>query len=327
MKLIFIFIFTVYVLYNAVYNSNNRNNFGGVLIKGLNKSVTYKQYYDKVRRTRKRTTSQRVNTTKTYLVWLILLSGDVELNPGPATVVTCTTCQQTFARTSRLRNHQLSAAPTSCEICNAVFCHESRKQQHMLREHVGSGTGGGGTPLQNDLDLPILSSTGYHETDEYKAAIDEHHSTIRSQTNTGSEWRNVNVEIPPTFSYRDLKVLLDEVRNEEHGAFKIIIGFGSMLYDTVNQVYRYFYVSNNHYLFDRAFTISTNRDMTTFFNKILSLQLTDKYYLQRPSSGWTLAGLPNLKIRVMRLRGVPIGAGVQLPAHIKNSKSIIGLTR
>ena len=29
----------------------------------------------------------------------------------------------------------------------------------------------------------------------------------------------------------------------------------------------------------------------------------------------------------MRLRGVPIGAGVQLPAHIKNSKSIICLTR
>ena len=29
----------------------------------------------------------------------------------------------------------------------------------------------------------------------------------------------------------------------------------------------------------------------------------------------------------MRLRGVPIGAGVQLPAQIKNSKSIIGLTR
>ena len=199
-------------------------------------------------------------------------------------------------------------------------------EQHKLREHVGSGTGGGRTPLQNDLDLPILSPTGYHVTDEYKAAIDEHHSTIRSKTSTGSEWKNVNVQIPPTFSYRDLNVLLDEIRNEEHGAFKINIGFGSMLYNTVNQVYRYFYISNNHYLFDRAFTISTNRDMTTFFNKILSLQLTDKYYLQRPSSGWILAGLPNLEIQVMRLRGVPIGAGVQLPTHIKNSKSIIGLT-
>ena len=29
----------------------------------------------------------------------------------------------------------------------------------------------------------------------------------------------------------------------------------------------------------------------------------------------------------MRIRGVPIGTGVQLPAHIKNSKSIVSLTR
>ena len=125
MKLIFIFIFTVYVLYNAVYNSNNRNNFGGVLIKGLNKSVTYKQYYAKVRRTRKRTTSQRVNTTKTYLVWLILLSGDVELNPGPATVVTCTTCQKTFTRPCRLHDHQATANPVSCDVCQEIFCHRN----------------------------------------------------------------------------------------------------------------------------------------------------------------------------------------------------------
>ena len=55
--------------------------------------------------------------------------------------------------------------------------------------------------------------------------------------------------------------------------------------------------------------------MTDFYNKILSLDLTDKYYFQRPSLGLVLAGLPNLEIRVMRLTGVPIGAGVQLPAH------------
>ena len=38
-------------------------------------------------------------------------------------------------------------------------------------------------------------------------------------------------------------------------------------------------------------------------------------------------GLLNVEIRVMKIRGVPIGTGVQLPAHIKNSKSIVSLTR
>ena len=49
-------------------------------------------------------------------------------------------------------------------------------------------------------------------------------------------------------------------------------------------------------------------------------------YMQRPSSGWVLAGLPNVEIQVMRMPGIPIGAGVQLPGYIKKSKSIVGLT-
>ena len=137
----------------------------------------------------------------------------------------------------------------------------------------------------------------------------------------------INVQIQPDFTYGDLKTLLDKVRCDEHGVFKINVGFGSMLYDTVNKIYRYYYVSSNHYLFDRAYMISSNSDMTAFLHKILSLDLSEKYYFQRPSSGWILAGLPNIEIRIMRIRGVPIGAGIQLPAYITNSRSIINLTK
>ena len=129
---------------------------------------------------------------------------------------------------------------------------------------------------------------------------------IRTHRINGKEWITINTQLPTNYTYGDLKTMLDEVRGNEHGAFKINIGFGSMLYDTVNNIYRYYYISSNHYLFDRAYTISIN-DMTDFFDRILSLNLTEKYYLQRPSSGWVLVGLPNMEIRVMRIRGVPIG--------------------
>ena len=102
-----------------------------------------------------------------------------------------------------------------------------------------------------------------------------------------------------------------------------MIGFGSTLYDTVNKVYRYYYISTNYYLFDRAYTISTNHDMTDFFDRIFSLNLDEKYYFQRPSSGWVLVGLFNVEMQVTRKGSVPIGAGVQLPARIKSSKSIV----
>ena len=48
--------------------------------------------------------------------------------------------------------------------------------------------------------------------------------------------------------------------------------------------------------------------------------------MQCPSSGWVLAGVPNIEIRVYRFHNIPIGASTVLPPHIKRSKSIIGLT-
>ena len=114
-------------------------------------------------------------------------------------------------------------------------------------------------------------------------------------------WKKINRQLSSNFTYGDLKRMLDEVKSDEVGAFKINLGFGSMLYDTIDKIYRYYYVSTNHYLFDRAYTISTNRDITAFFNKILAIDLAENYYFKRPNSRWILAGLPNIEIKIMRL--------------------------
>ena len=100
----------------------------------------------------------------------------------------------------------------------------------------------------------------------------------------------------------------------------------AVYYDTVNQKYRYYYTSSNHLLFDRAFTVSTNHDMLDFFDKILSLDLINTYYMKRPSSGWILAGLPNIEVRIYRLKGIPIGTGVRLPDYLTHSRSLMSLT-
>lgn len=268
------------VWHNRILNTKTLNDEAGALVKIFQTYASQKNFYEQYRQKRqKRSRNDNTQTARfVLLLRMLLLCSGIESNPGPVSVQ-CQTCNQTFNRSSRLAKHQASASPTSCEICGVVFCHESRKQQHILRQHTGTGVGGDGssrTPITIDMDSPILPPTGYQQTPEYQNAIDEHYSVIRSQTNTSTEWKIINRQIPPSFSYGDLKVLLDEVRNSEHGAFKVNIGFGSMLYDTVNQVYRYFYISSNHYLFDRAFTISSNHDMTAFFNKIVSLQLTDK---------------------------------------------------
>ena len=56
--------------------------------------------------------------------------------------------------------------------------------------------------------------------------------------------------------------------------------------------------------------------MNAFFNKIVSFDISNNYYLKRPNSGWIVVSLP-----------VPIVVGVELLEHVKKSKSIISLTR
>ena len=188
--------------------------------------------------------------------------------------VTCAICERTFNRRSRLDAHIAKRAEIiTCDKCPELFCYEYQLTQHKQTAHV---TGGSGVQLQHDstLDTPILPDSGHPQTTAYQEAINDNYTKICNRTINTTTKKTINKQLTPNFTYGDLKRLLMEIRRGESSAFKINIGFVLMLFDTVNEVYRYFYVSSNNLLFNRAFTISTNNDMTDFFNKIVSLDLT-----------------------------------------------------
>ena len=62
--------------------------------------------------------------------------------------------------------------------------------------------------------------------------------------------------------------------------------------------------------------------MIDFYKKIVFLDILDNYYLKWPSSGYVLGRLPNVEMRVYRMRGIPIGTSVELPEYVQKSKSI-----
>ena len=199
--------------------------------------------------------------------------------------------------------------------------------------HFGSGGGGGGgggnAPGSSlaDLNEVIVGHTSYQDRAEYEEVLEEHRNVIRSQDINRPEWRRINRQIGPDFTYGDLKSLLNEVMRTEVGAFKINAGFGVVLYHVVQQEYRYFYISNNQLLFDRAFTISNRRNMTELFEKIRRINLAQNFFYQRPNSSWVLAGVPNIQIKIYRIPGIPIGTGIlELPEFLKKSRSVVGLT-
>ena len=104
-KLTFAFLFTVYMIYNAVYNHNNVKNHHGYSVKYV-KDYAKNNYYETVKKRRsiiRKRYNMKQQNFSTYLIRLLVLCGDVELNYGP---VMCDTCNQRFDRPSRLANHQ-----------------------------------------------------------------------------------------------------------------------------------------------------------------------------------------------------------------------------
>ncbi len=62
------------------------------------------------------------------------------------------------------------------------------------------------------------------------------------------------------------------------------IGSWITLYNPIRQQFRYLYCSTNQYLFDRPKDVSTRADSNTFFQKILELNIKNRYYCQWPGS-------------------------------------------
>ena len=241
----------------------------------------------------------------------------IKCNP---TGLHCQNCQKTFSQRCRYEIHIRSQH--SCNECLQKFCSEIILERHIRTAHTGQGL-----VFDHDQDEAICPDSGHRETQEYLDFIRKHYNKIGSKVTDFPYRKIINKEIPASFSYKDLKKLLEQVRNQETGTFKINLGFGCVLYDVINKTYRYFYVSANHLIFERAYTISRYEDMEELYDKILRLDLADNYYMKRPSSSWVLVSLPNIEIQVFRLKGVPIGGAVILPDYIKNKRSIIGLNR
>ena len=153
----------------------------------------------------------------------------------------------------RLNHHTESALPnTSCKHCNKRFCFDSQLRQHLVTFHLGGGI----SARPADLNQPIVGQSPYQELAAYEEVLAQHMDVIKSDEINQTLWKRINREIEPDFTYGNLKSLLDGLMDKEVSVFKINIGFGVILYNTVEQIFKYFYVSNNSYLFEKSVTIS-----------------------------------------------------------------------
>ena len=223
----------------------------------------------------------------------------------------CGHCKTDFKTPARLEKHLENQKNLVCLHCQKAFCSKSLLERHLRTvQEIGDDP--------QDRDRPIQPSTGYENDDGFKTVLEEKAADIRDMVTIGKNHMSINRAIDPSFTYSDLENIISDIYSNQKNAFKIQIGFGFILYNTVSNEFRYFWNSSNTYLFEKAITISDKEDLGKLMTRIVNMDLANNYYLFKPSSSWVMAGLTNLEIEICNLKNVLIGVPPpDLPDYIK----------
>ena len=196
-------------------------------------------------------------------------------------VLACKVCEKTFQSGRGFAHHQQKGKTVyNCQECQKKFCNQFDLSKHLRADHVIIEDA-----VDFDMANPICPETGFESTEGYRNEFDHHFNVIASRTKKSLWHMIVNKQLPIGFSYSDLRDLLLEVTTDITCAYKINISFGVMLYKGVEDVYRYFYPSNNSSLFELPFLVSNTGDMNKFFKKLVDKDVVEINYQRRPSSG------------------------------------------
>ena len=120
-KILFTFVIILYVTTLTFNTSYEGKKVFSPPLMTLKKLSSTKEFFKLCQRRRKRHHQKRSgnNTTAVVFLRLLLLSGDIESNPGPWT---CSRCSLIFRQQQKFDNHLANQETVSCRYCNREFC-------------------------------------------------------------------------------------------------------------------------------------------------------------------------------------------------------------
>ena len=199
------------------------------------------------------------------------------------------------------KDHQKNVNLIDCDMCDQKFCHQADYSKHKIIEHLG-----GAIDEDEEYDKIFKQkiftvNTGLNNDKDYKEIIEINKTCIEDKTVDRKVYMTVNKQINSEFTYKDLKDLIWQALNKHKTVMKFNIGFGVLLQNIVTKKYRYFYVSNNHMLFKSAKTINSMSDVKDIVKEIYDMNITEHYFMLRPTSSWTLVSITNVYFKLFNL--------------------------
>ena len=205
----------------------------------------------------------------------------------------CKDCGSEFKQVRDLERHQKSKKKIVCTCCQKTFCNNEHHQQHLRTVSKDDKI--------VDLEQQIQPATGYESYDGFIELVEEKDYDIGTKTTTSQFKDTYNLKIDSNYTYENLQEVLYGIYRSQKNTFKINLAFGFILYHIITGEFKYYYVSSNSFLFDRAITISSIEDLNNFMRKVINLDLATNYHLKKPSSSWDLAGLTNVQICIYKI--------------------------
>ena len=220
----------------------------------------------------------------------------------------CKICKKEYKSVTALKKHCQNAIPQDCDLCDQKFCNQADYKRHRIIEHCGGGKGNlKDKEFESILKQKIFTAcVGLENDTDYEDIVKINKATIEDRVIDRKIYMTVNKELTTDFTYQDLKDIIVQAVNKYKTVMKLNIGFGIVLKNVNTSEYRYYYVSTNHMLFNRAKTINTLSDVNAIIKEIYDMNISEHYYMLRPSSGWSLVKITNVFFKLFNLN-LPLG--------------------
>ena len=224
----------------------------------------------------------------------------------------CDLCDKKFCNEKDYSFHQMidhHVNPKVCKVCKEKFKSIKQLKAHKCDEntHKMKGSGIEKSEFKNILKSQVYGVTGFENEPGYKEMVREHLNVINDKVVERKDlYMKINKQINSEFTYSNIFNIVADAIHKHGKCCRINIGFGVMLRNKLSDEYRYYYVSNNNYIFNRALTISTNQDIKKLVKEVYDKDVAEEFYFRRPSSSWILAGLPNILINIYWI-DIPFG--------------------
>ena len=236
----------------------------------------------------------------------------------------CQVCSKTFGYEANLRKHEKLHTPTwTCGICGRnSFNTSSELFLHETNFHGGNRPQcSRGQQWEDPLECPPDVETLYDcEDEEIKKCIRQHWGQIRTRAKKGkhAEIHTFRLETP-------LDQVIKDVFKQQKTAFKMNLAFGFILRNTETGEVKYYYPSQNGFLYEEPILISNEEDLNRFLEKIQDTDWQEFVRRQKPNSKWRVSLLCNAALHIYKVTEQPIGRGKRLPAYIVENRGLDGL--